>query len=355
MISLSNLHALLIGVGDYAHPRFASLPATVRDAKAVAAIVTDPAGCSYPRANVQVLTGEQATAANIRAALKTLAKSTNPESTAFIYFSGHGGRTLENGRWQAYLCPREADPDDLPGTAISGVEFSNVLATIPARKMLVVLDACHAGGAAELKAADGTVVWKSGLPNSYYEALAQGGGRVVIASSKEEQFSYVRSQGDLSLFTWHLLEGLEGAAAVYADGFVRVLDLYYHVSQQVKSEQPNQEPVLHAKDVDDNFPIALAHGGVAVKRPSPALEAIHEQIVHNPIAGARALSHYLATRPEWTAKRAEVDLKRADLERIEHDLELFGPSENDKAAKNRVVYFLLRVCLELEDAVSSKS
>jgi len=72
------------------------------------------------------------------------------------------------------------------------------------------------------------------------------------------------------------------------------------------------------------------------------------QIVRDPIAGAKVLSEYLAARSEWTAKRNEVDLKRADLKRIQHDLNLFGPNPADQAAKNRAVYFLLRVCLELE-------
>lgn len=40
-------HALLIGVGDYLHPRFVSLPATVRDALAIANTLTDPDLCGY--------------------------------------------------------------------------------------------------------------------------------------------------------------------------------------------------------------------------------------------------------------------------------------------------------------------
>ena len=230
-------YALLVGVGDYTHPRFASLPATVRDAQAVATVLTDPARCGYPPGNVQTITGLDTTVANIRAALQSLAQSTGIQSTVFIYFSGHGGRALlpspaggrgagGEGRWRAYLCPREADPDDLAHTAISGDEFSALLAAIPARKLLVMLDACHAAGSAELKAADGTVMWKAGLSDDYYEALSQGSGRVVIASSKAEQYSYVRKQGELSLFTWHLCEALGGKAAVRGDGLIHVLDVF---------------------------------------------------------------------------------------------------------------------------------
>ena len=343
-------HALLIGVGDYTHNRFASLPATIRDAQAIANVLADPVRCGYLPGNVRVLTGEQATDANIRAALKTLAESTTPESTAFVYFSGHGGRALENGVWRAYLCPREADPDDLAHTAIPGDEFSGLLAAIPARKLLAMLDACHAAGSAELKAADGTLIWKTGLPDTYYEALSQGSGRVVIASSKEDQYSYVRPQGDLSLFTHHLREALGGKAAVRGDGLIHVLDVFHYVNEAVHADESKQTPILKVKDLDLNFSIALALGG---KVAGPAISItpiadIRERIVRDPIAGAKALSEYLATRPEWAAKRNEADLKRADLERIQHDLDLFGPNPSDQAAKNRAVYFLLRVCLELE-------
>jgi hypothetical protein len=246
----------------------------------------------------------------------------------------------------------------LAHTAISGEEFSSLLATIPAGKLLVMLDACHAAGSASLKAADGTLVWKDGLPDTYYEALSQGSGRVVIASSKEDQFSYVRPQGDLSLFTHHLREALGGKAAVRGDGLIHVLDVFHYVNEAVSRDEPKQVPILKVKDLDLNFPIALDRGG---KVAGPAITvtpivSIREQIVRDPIGGAKALSDCLATRPEpalsaaegWAAKRNEVDLKRADLECIQHDLDLFGPNPSDQAAKNRAVYFLLHVCLELE-------
>jgi ribosomal protein L40E len=345
-------HALLIGVGDYSHPRFASLPATARDAQALAAILTDPSRCGYQLGNVQAITGDHAFANNIRATLQNLTQTTNSQSTVFIYFSGHGGRALENGNWRTFLCPREADPDDLAHTAIPGEEFSALLAAIPAQKMLVILDACHASGSAELKAADGTTVWKAGLPDDYYEALSQGSGRVVIASSKEDQYSYVRKQGDLSLFTWHLREALGGKAAVRGDGLIHVLDVFHYVNEAVQADEPKQVPILKVKDLDLNFPIAVDRGGKGAGA-GPAVGAtpvvdIREQIVRDPIGGARALSEYLTTRPEWSAKRNEVDLKRADLERIQHELDLFGPDPGGQAAKNRAVFFLLKVCLELE-------
>jgi hypothetical protein len=349
--SFSDGQALVIGVGDYIDSRFANLPATVRDAKAIAVVLTDPARCGYPPASVQLLIGSQVTAINIRTTLKELAETTNLESTVFIYFSGHGGRMLQNGVWNAFLCPREADPADLAKTAISGNEFSALLSGIPARKLLVVLDACHAAGSAELKTGDGLAKWKAGLPDDYYEVLSQGSGRVAIASSREDQYSYVRSQRDLSLFTWHLCEGLGGKAAVRGDGLIHVLDIFHYVNEKVQADEPDQVPILKVKDLDLNFPIALDRGGKGSGLAigvTPAVAHIREHIVHDPISGAAELSEYLKTQSEWTAQRNEVDLKRADLERIQHEIDLFGPNPSDQAAKNRVIYSLLRLCLELE-------
>lgn len=350
--SLNEFYALLVGVGNYEHQKFANLPATIRDAKSISALLANPDRCGYPPVQIQTITGPDAKADTIRRALQSLSHSTNSQSTAIIYFSGHGGRSLENSRWRTYLCPREADPDDLPNTAISGDEFSAALAAIPARRVLVMLDACHAGGSAELKAADGTPKWKSGLPEDYYEALSQGGGRVVIASSKAEQYSRVRPQGDLSLFTYHLRDALKGKAAVRGDGLIHVLDVFHYVNEAVQADEPEQTPILKVNDLDLNFPIAVAPAEVS--ETPKALEItrevgdIREQIVRDPIAGAKVLSEYLEDHPDLAARRTEVDLKRSQLEDIQRDLELFGPDPGKKAEKNRTVFYLLRVCLELE-------
>ncbi len=348
-----NAKALLIGVGDYVYSQFQNLPPTVRDVQAISDILTNPVRCGYLDDNIEMIIEEKATSSNIRTALQNLAQSCNVKSTVFIYFSGHGGQASEAGAWQTYLCPREAELDDLDGTAISGSEFSELLASIPAQKMLVILDACHAGGAAELKSADGATTWKFGLPDIYYETLSLGSGRVVIASSKENQFSYIRQQGDLSLFTWHLCEALNGKAAVRGDGMIYVLDVFHYTNEAVKADEPKQTPTINVKDMDLNFPIALDQGkgpGSSVKA-SPIAD-IREQIISDPDSGAKLLCEYLKTNPEWSTTRDEVDLRRSNLKRIQHDLDLFGQNPADQALKSREIYFLLHVCVQLEQADS---
>lgn len=353
MSQFASGYALAVGVGKYVHSQYADLAETVRDAQAIESILVDPNKCGYLPEHIQILTNEQATGKNIRSELERLAQSANPDSTVFIFFSGHGGRSYKDGSWYTYLCPREADPTNLSKTAISGDDFSGLIASIRAQKVLVVIDACHAGGAAEFKSAEGLPIWEAGLPDTFYEKLSSGSGRVIIASSKPEQSSFVRTQGDLSLFTWHLLKALDGKAAIRMDGLIHVLDVFHYVNEEVSKEKPEQVPTIKVRDLDLNFPIALHFGGKGTTVSTVIgneIITIRERIINNPINGSKALSEFLAKQPKWTAKRNEVDLRRAELEHIQYEIELFGPNDNDKASKNRVIFSLLRICLEVEQS-----
>ena len=266
ILATDHFHALLVGVGDYESSDFPNLPVTVVDAEGVADVLRDPDYCGYPRANVHTLISEHAHIEAIRTALRNLARWSALAETIIVYFSGHGGQAYVDGAWQAYLCPRGADISNLQETAISAPELSKALGAIAARRLVVILDMCFAGGAAEPKSRLQDGRWKTGWSDNEYDVLSQGSGRVIIASSKEDQVSYVRREGDMSVFTYHLVQALRGRAAIRNDGLVRVLDLYSYVSEAVKRDEPNQEPVLKAHNLAGNFPLALA------TKPAPADE-----------------------------------------------------------------------------------
>jgi hypothetical protein len=341
-----NAHALLIGVGSYVDDAFSDLPATVADARTLATVLGDPNCGGYPARNVQVLTGRQANKMAITGGLRRLAEAAGPESTVIIFFSGHGGRARTRGKWASFLCPYDANSRSIARTAITGEELTSAIAAIKSKKVLVIIDACHAGGSADLKRGKAGPEWKAGLAEDEYQALARGNGRVVIASSSTDQVSWVRDE--LSLFTHHLCEALRGYAAVRADGFVHVLDVFHYVNEAVRKEQPRQTPVLKVKDLDLNFPLTVHRTDASHGVEIVAIDRIREAIVHDPQEGARALSQHIEARPQFQALRAEVDLKRAELERLRRESELFGRGEHDKSTESRIIYSLLRLCLDLQ-------
>jgi len=246
-------HALIIGVANY--PRVNPLPETVlNDARDLRGLLTDPSTCGYPPGQVTQLLDGEATADSIRAALADLAARTGPDNTAVVFFSGHGAHDLAGDDTHQYILPYDCDADDLPGTAIAGDEMTEMLREVQASRLLVLFDSCHSSGAGDPKGIRPQI--KRGLSEDYYRALAQGKGRVVIASSRPDELSWALRGMRNSLFTHYLLEALRGEARTLGDGYVRVFDLFRHVADHVPI-QADQHPIFKASAMEKDFPIAL--------------------------------------------------------------------------------------------------
>ena len=244
-------YAVIVGVGP-------DLPNTVDDARGLANILKDSDRCAYPPDQVHLFTGEQATRDAILSALDTLSHLPVSQSTVLVYFSGHGYQATTSIGEAYYLLPHGYDVQRLSQTAISGQEFTDKLRAIPAQKLLVLLDCCHAGGVGDAKA-PGLELAKSPLPPEATTLLAEGSGRVLIASSQEDELSYAGRP--YSAFTLALIEALAGTGVAKKDGYVRVADVALHAREVVPGRtRQRQHPILHFEE-DDNFVLAYYAGG----------------------------------------------------------------------------------------------
>jgi hypothetical protein len=257
-------YALIIGISQYQHIR--ALP-RVTDAEDLAGVLRDPSACGYDPTNVTLLQDADATRAAIVDALDRLGQRAGPESTAFVYFSGHGGRPPGDGG-DSYLMPIDGEwgsQERLEATALSSRIFGDKLAAIRAERLTVILDSCHAASLAQAKNVR-MPAWIPELADDALGRLATGRGRVVMAAARGDGSAYVMSGARYGLFTEHLIAGLRGAASG-TDGLVRVLDLYHHVQRNVVARCPDQQPVLKT-ELEDNYPLALSP-----RTARPALDA----------------------------------------------------------------------------------
>lgn len=252
-------YALLIGVGNTPNEPHLSLPTTVKDAEALR-IVLKQAGTGFPASNVSILCNETATLPRILEALKWLADqaTANPDSTVIVYFSGHGGRLQDSQDY--FLVPSDIDPGRLKETVLWSSEFTEQLRAIKAKRLLVLIDACHAAGMASAK--DSTLLqeygfieaappdsllreWKQ-LPASGSKQAdstpRQGEGRAVISSCRSDQSSYIRKDGKLSIFTHHLSEALTGQANRSGETGVTVTTLIQHLGKTVPESAQRDYP-----------------------------------------------------------------------------------------------------------------
>ena len=273
-------HALIIGVGG-------DLPNTIEDATRLADILKDPERCAYPPEHVHLLTGKQATRDGILAKLSALAQTTDAQSTVVVYFSGHGYQFISTMGESYYLLPYGYKVRRLYKTAISGREFTAKLRAIPAQKVLLLLDCCHAAGVGEPKSVDLEIA-KAPLPPDALALFNEGRGRVLIASSREDEVSYGGTP--VSVFTQAMIESLCGVGVTKKDGYVRVADIALHAREVVpKRTDDKQHPILHFEHAD-NFVLAYYAGGD--KQPKRLPFANQPQIEPEP--GAWTLSGHFA-------------------------------------------------------------
>lgn len=251
-------HALLIGVG-------ADLPNTVDDALGLSAIFKDTQRCAYPPTQVTTLTSQGATRDHILTALEAL-KSVPSDTTVVVYFSGHGYQVTTPIGPAYYLMPYGYDAKTLYKTAVSGQELTTALKAIPAKKLLLLLDCCHAGGLDPTKAV-GMELTKHPLPPEATTLLAQGSGRAIIASSTADELSYAGKP--YSAFTLALIEALAGEGASQKDGYVRLADLALYTGRKVPQRTADrQHPILNFQQAD-NFVVAYYAGGDTVPKGVP--------------------------------------------------------------------------------------
>lgn len=249
-------HALVVAVANYAQAPVLPL-SVLNDAQDVVATLTSSAHCGYAPENVKLLLDSQATLDAIRRELDALAARAKPSDTVLIFFSGHGARLGD----ESALVPVDCDAHRLAQTTLPEQEFSAALARIKAERLVVLIDACHAGAVASFKSIGATL--NLGFNEKSLKQLAQGTGRVLIASSRATEYSYALGGARNSLFTEHLLGALRGAAHTHGDGLIRVFEVFNYVSERVRRAMPDrQHPIFKASDLEDNFPIALELGGV---------------------------------------------------------------------------------------------
>ncbi|BAW21666.1 caspase family protein [Pseudomonas putida] len=305
-------HALLIGVANYQH--ISRLPnAILNDVNDVAATLSSPDYCGYHPTNVVTLLDANATRTAVLAGLDELVTRAGPDDTVCVFFSGHGGIVGDPGIEDTVLLTVDGDLADIENTSISSNELAVALARIKAKRLLVLIDACHAGGAAISKylTDNSGHELKSGYSQNTFSKLAVGSGRALMASCRSDELSSVFLNARNSVFTTALLAGLRGSADRTASGFIKVFDLFHYVSEEVPKLIPDeQHPIFKADNVEGNFPIALSKGGKKSANNAGATPLIKDESSWSALEKILIELYPFGPRDQEVWSRAGGDLSR---------------------------------------------
>jgi len=222
------------------------------DARAVAEVMNGSDPPVYDAAVVKPLLDEDATSANIVAALREIAAKAGPDDLVVIYFAGHGV-DLDG---QYYFIPAElgtADPELfrralntnfsrglgrsstdalLRREALGQDRLLPLIQSIKATRVAVILDTCYSGSLATEDA-----VVRQNINRTDASKLGQAAGRFVLSSAYTEAADASAPAGDSGghgLFTAFLLKALLGDADTDHDGRIDIYKLAKYTERTVK-------------------------------------------------------------------------------------------------------------------------
>jgi uncharacterized caspase-like protein len=220
---------VVVGIDQYqSWPR---LHYAVNDAKGVRDLLVKR--YHFKPENVVTLLDGEATRAGILKALgDRLADPARVkhDDRVFVFFAGHGvTRKLPSGKSLGYLVPVDADRDNYQSQAISMTNFQDVSEAIPAKHVLFVTDACYSGVGLTRGAGSG------GAGAAYLREVTRRSVRQMLtAGGADEEVADGGPQGH-SIFTWALMQGLDGQADLSGDGYITATELAAYVGPTVSS------------------------------------------------------------------------------------------------------------------------
>lgn len=253
-LQTGDLHALVVGVSQYSHPKIPKLQFADKDAQAFGEFLKTQDKV-FKHIRVTFLLNEQATKSEVEKFLFYTLPRAGKNDTVILFFSGHGAYDPMRPKEFLFLT-HDTEPDYLRATAVkmSGLDFLN---GIDAERVLIIADACHAGGFSDMRA-------KSVGPTlqAFLSEVRSSSGRAIITSGKEEQLSWEVPNLSNSVFTHNLIDGLKGKADKDHDGVVTLNEAYqYAYNQTRQATNGHQHPQFEGKVVGA-FP--LSHVGPPV-------------------------------------------------------------------------------------------
>lgn len=265
-------YALVIGISKYHNERVPTLLYADRDAELIARFLRSERGGGLTDAEILILLNQEATTAGIRLAFEEFLKTkTTAQDTAIFYVAAHG--TVRAADGQAFLVTHDTDPEDLSATALAMADLHRLFRRelTAARRVMVMMDACHAGKLGEIPV-------KS--INDAVENLTEGGAGELfsfLAAGKDETAEEgPQYGGGHGAFTYFVVDGWNGASDRNRDGKVEFPEFVRYVRRMVEDATEGRQ---NPKDRGDLGRIVLAeteNKGLELAKYEPGRQLVAE-------------------------------------------------------------------------------
>ncbi len=217
-------YAVIVGVARYLHMQ--SLNFTDDDAYKMYAFLKSPEGGAIPDEQMAILIDESATKEKITRKLKEIFSKANENDMILFYFSGHGEK---DG-----LLPIDFNGYD---NVLEHSEINEILAQSKAKYKICITDACYSGSMEEVIAfKDNQTEQEAARLKTFYSSSFDAfstSSTVLMLSSKAEETSVENSGLRQGVFSYYLLEALEGKGDKNKDNVITLTEAFDYVKKKV--------------------------------------------------------------------------------------------------------------------------
>ena len=275
----SKLIAIAIGVSEYQDsPATTNLNYAAKDAEDFLNLIKQKG--NYSEVVTKKFLNEEAVKANILG-MRTLLESTHENDQVILFVASHG---VLDSNYDYFLAMHDMQFNDPANGGLSYDALNDLMDGIPARKRLILIDACHSGEvdkdaittqANTQKLPQGenlmfrgfeglNVTSKVGLENSFelmkstFKDLRRGTGAVVISAAGGLESAIEDTQWSTTgngAFTYSIIEGVMSSNAdLDENGTIQVSELKEYVSQKVRDLTGGvQNPTARQENLEFDF------------------------------------------------------------------------------------------------------
>jgi len=242
-----SMHVVTVGINNYENPAL-NLNYAEPDARGIADFFRKSGNELFKNITVADLYNDQATKADMLQQLKQL-ENTDPQDVVVIYLAGHGENIGDAWYFIPYELTYPEREDEVKAKAVSSDELAVYIKKIKAQKVLVLIDACKSGAV--------LMAFRGFEDRKALSQLSRAVGIHIVAASTKDQFATEVKELGHGVFTYTLLQGLMGKAAMPGEA-VTVRKLIAYIEEQLpdltrKYKQEAQYPVIDSKGMD--FPV----------------------------------------------------------------------------------------------------
>jgi len=235
--------ALVIGIDKYAHA--SPLEYAVSDANGFRQTLIDSLG--FEEDSIKYLTDKDATRQAILQAFCSYAdERVDVDERLIVFYAGHGYTRSGIRGDIGFLVPYDGNVSDL-STLVRWDELTRTAEMVRSKHILFIMDACYGGLALTRHATPGTTRFLMDMMRRpSRQVLTAGKANEVVADSGGPLPNH-------SVFTGHLLEGIQGKAAT-PDGVITGAGLMAYVYGRVANDKnSNQTPHFGYFDGDGDI------------------------------------------------------------------------------------------------------